>query len=123
MDTAIAALTAVSGIRTAESTLFPPAKPVPVPARDASAQEEPEKSTAETAAAARELAQKIQENLNVTNISIAFTPYGAKDEHVAIKVVDRETGKVIREIPPEEIQNLYARLEEYAAGTIRRKRA
>jgi len=113
MDTAISAIGAASGIRTADiSPQLGPAGPAKAP--EASADREPEKRTSETADAVRELGRKIQEQLNITNISIAFTPYGAKNEKVAIKVMDRETGKVIREIPPEEIQNLSAKLGQLA---------
>ncbi|MCX7817056.1 MAG: flagellar protein FlaG [Syntrophales bacterium] len=58
------------------------------------------------------LVEKMQTYLQNMNISINFTTYGEKNERIAILVVEKETGKVIREIPPEELQRLYQRMCE-----------
>jgi flagellar protein FlaG len=48
------------------------------------------------------------------NVSIQFSTYGDHGEKMAITVANKETGEVIREIPPKEIRNLYARMTELA---------
>ena len=60
--------------------------------------------------AIQELAAKIQEQHN--NISLSFSTYGKKNEKISVTVSEKETGKVIREIPPEEIQQLAGKMEE-----------
>jgi uncharacterized FlaG/YvyC family protein len=56
------------------------------------------------------------------NVSIQFSTYGDHGEKMAITVVNKETGEVIREIPPKEIRNLYAKMTEIA-GIIFNKEA
>ncbi len=46
------------------------------------------------------------------NVSLQYSVYGAKDDKIAVKVVDRDTGKVIREIPAKEIQALQDKMSE-----------
>jgi uncharacterized FlaG/YvyC family protein len=48
----------------------------------------------------------MQGQLDSMNISLQYSVYGDKDDKVAVRVVDKDTGKVIREIPPKEIQAL-----------------
>ena len=60
----------------------------------------------------RELTDKIQDCLDRMNISLNFSTYGRKDERTAVTVTEKETGKVIREIPPEELQQLYLKMHE-----------
>ncbi len=40
-----------------------------------------------------------------------------KTGHIVVKVISRDTGKIIREIPPEELLDLASRMEELA-GTF-----
>lgn len=59
-----------------------------------------------------ELTAKIQEYLDNKNINIAFSTYGGKSEKIAITVIEKKTGRVIREIPSEELQRLSIRMDE-----------
>jgi len=59
-----------------------------------------------------EISEIIQEHLKGRNISIAFSTYGDNGEKISITVKEKDTGKVIREIPAEEFQRLYARMNE-----------
>jgi len=59
-----------------------------------------------------EISEKIQEHLENRNLSIAFSTYGDNGEKISITVKEKNTGKVIREIPAEEFQRLYARMNE-----------
>jgi len=58
-----------------------------------------------------EVVQNMQEDLEMTNLSVGFTTYGDKKK-TAVVVSNRDTGDVIREIPPKEIQKLQTRMEE-----------
>jgi flagellar protein FlaG len=62
--------------------------------------------------AAHQLLQQIQSHLQSMNISLSFSTYGKKGEDISVVVTDRDTGKVIREIPPREIQDLYTKIGE-----------
>ncbi len=53
---------------------------------------------------------KMQAVLSSTNVSVGFAKYG--NNKTAVVVYSKETGKVIREIPPKEIQQLQLRMEE-----------
>ena len=46
------------------------------------------------------------------NVSLQYSFYGVNDEKVAVIVVDRETGEVIREIPTKEMQALQTKMGE-----------
>jgi flagellar protein FlaG len=58
------------------------------------------------------LVQEMAEHLGSVNLSINFSTYGKNNERVAITLTDKETGQVIREIPPKELQHLYVKMNE-----------
>ncbi len=58
------------------------------------------------------LTEKIQESLDSMNINLKFATYGKNNERTAITVTEKETGKEVREIPSEEIQQLYLKMNE-----------
>ena len=60
----------------------------------------------------KHLTEKVQNCLNKVNINLKFSTYGKDDERTAVTVIEKETGKVIREIPPEELQQLYLKMDE-----------
>jgi len=60
----------------------------------------------------RRMAEEMQKHIEQMNVNLKFTTYGEHGERIAIMVVNGETGEVIREIPPEEIQALYQRMSE-----------
>jgi len=62
--------------------------------------------------AVEDLAEKIQESLNKLDINLNFSTYGENDERTAITVTEKGTGKEIRKIPSEELQHLYAKMNE-----------
>ncbi len=55
---------------------------------------------------------EMQQNLGAMGISVNFTRYGERNEKIAVVVSDQSTGKVIREIPPKELQQLYVKMNE-----------
>ncbi|MDI6687535.1 MAG: flagellar protein FlaG [Desulfobacterales bacterium] len=63
---------------------------------------------------ARELTEKLQGYINRMNINLAFSTYGENNKNISIVVSDKETGKLIREIPAEELQQLHVKMEELA---------
>ncbi len=60
----------------------------------------------------KQIVGKMQGQLDSMNVSLQFAVYGDNENKVAVKVVDRDTGKVIREIPPKEIQALQDKMSE-----------
>ncbi len=59
-----------------------------------------------------ELASDVQKNLNmIHDVDLQFTVHEASGK-MMVKVMDGSTGEVIREIPPSEVLNLAARLDE-----------
>jgi len=63
---------------------------------------------------AKELTEKLQGYIDRMNINIAFSTYGEKNKNISVVVSEKETGKLIREIPPEELQQLQVKMEELA---------
>jgi len=59
-----------------------------------------------------DLTEKIQNSLDRMDISLDFSTYGKKDEKIAITVTEKGTGKEIRKIPSEDIQQLYLKMNE-----------
>lgn len=59
-----------------------------------------------------ELVADIQKNLNmIHNVDLSFTVHEATGE-VMVTVKDETTGELIREIPPSEVLNLAAKIDE-----------
>ena len=60
----------------------------------------------------KQMVEQMQSHLDSMNVSLQYSFYGANNEKVAIIVVDRETGEVIREIPTKEMQALQTKMGE-----------
>jgi uncharacterized FlaG/YvyC family protein len=60
----------------------------------------------------KRIVEKMQEQLNSMNVSLQYSTYGNRGEKIAVAVVNKETGEVIREIPSKELRNLYAKMSE-----------
>ncbi len=71
---------------------------------------------------AQEESEEVREHANSRDVSLSFSTYGKKNEKISVKVIDKETGEVIREVPSEELQQLSGKLEEIAGmvfdGTV-----
>ncbi len=63
-------------------------------------------------ATARAVTEEIQERMDENSISLSFSTYGEGNHKISVTVTDKETGEVIREIPPEELQRLSGKMEE-----------
>jgi uncharacterized FlaG/YvyC family protein len=72
----------------------------------------PVESTALSSEAVKHLLAQIQSHLESMNVSLSFSRYGKNEDSISVVVKETNTGKVIREIPPEELQNLYTKLGE-----------
>ena len=60
----------------------------------------------------KEMVANVQENLNmIHNVDLDFEVHEASGE-IMVTVTEASTGEVIREIPPSEILNLAAKLDE-----------
>jgi flagellar protein FlaG len=62
--------------------------------------------------ALKALLEDVQRRLSSMNVSVNFTTYGKHNDKIAVTVTDKDTGKVIREIPARDLQNLYMKLDE-----------
>jgi flagellar protein FlaG len=60
----------------------------------------------------KQIVEQMQGQLDSMNVSLQYSVYGNKDDKIAVKVVDRDTGKVIREIPAKEMQALQDKMSE-----------
>ena len=79
-----------------------------------SAEENHEKSPKEifSLKETKEMTERIQGHLDRMSISLKFSTYGKNKEKISVTVYEKDTGKVIREIPPEEFQRLNEKMEE-----------
>ena len=64
---------------------------------------------------------RASETQTIASTAIEFSTYGKQGEQIAITITDRNTGRVIRELPPKEIQRLYEKLNELASASIDQK--
>jgi len=69
----------------------------------------------------KQVVAQMQGQLDSMNISLQYSVYGDKDDKIAVKVVDRDTGKVIREIPAKEMQALQDKMSELVGMIFDRK--
>jgi flagellar protein FlaG len=60
----------------------------------------------------KQMVQEMQSQIDNMNVSLAFSAYGENGENIAVVVANKDTGEVIREIPPKELQDLYAKMSE-----------
>jgi uncharacterized FlaG/YvyC family protein len=60
----------------------------------------------------KQMVADMQDQLDSMNISLQYSLYGKNDRNIAVKVVNKETGDVIREIPPKEMQALQDKMSD-----------
>lgn len=60
----------------------------------------------------KQMVAEMQGQLDSMNINLQYSFYGVHDEKIAVKVINKETGDVIREIPPKEMQALQIKMGE-----------
>ncbi|HOG16781.1 MAG TPA: flagellar protein FlaG [Syntrophales bacterium] len=94
---------------------LPPAQALsarePAPAQEPQDSPPPVQAEPDNAAIQR-MIEEIRNQFNTMNLSLNFSTYGKNNERIAIQVVDKETGKVVREIPPKELQHLSMKFDE-----------
>jgi flagellar protein FlaG len=83
-----------------------------IPDKQESSAKAPVESAALSSDAVKQLLAQIQGQLESMNISLSFSRYGKNGDSISVVVTEKNTGKVIREIPPKELQNLYTKLGE-----------
>ena len=60
----------------------------------------------------KRMVEQMQSYLGSMNVGIQYSFYGAHGDKIAVNVVNRETGEVIREIPSKEMQALQTKMGE-----------
>lgn len=73
---------------------------------------EVEEQQANSKARMQRVFEDIQMNLSHLAVSLTFSTYGKNNSQVSIVVAEKETGKVIREIPSRELQSLSTKMQE-----------
>jgi len=84
------------------------------PRQNFSSQGQAAQDTAASKEQLKQMVDEMQSQIDSMNISLTFSTYGARDENIAVVVANKDTGEVIREIPPKELQGLYAKMSELA---------
>jgi flagellar protein FlaG len=74
-----------------------------------------------TPAQVKQIVAEMQSQADSMNISLRYSLYGEHDTKIAVKVVNKETGEVIREIPPKEIQSLQTKMGELVGRIFNEK--
>lgn len=105
-------ISAINGIGTRAQEVPLPGSVSDPPPHKASSEKAPQEPITLSNDAVKKMLQDIENNLQSMNISLSFSTYGKNNENIAVVVREKETGKVIREIPPKELQNLYTKLGE-----------
>lgn len=59
-----------------------------------------------------QIVDDMQSQIDSMNVSLKYTLYGTHNKNIAVKVVNKDTGEVIREIPPKEMQALQEKMSE-----------
>ena len=90
----------------------------PMAAASAAVEGQPAQSDERT----KQMVEDIQKNMGNMDICLCFDTYGANDDQVCIVLKEKETGKVIREIPSKELQSLYTKMQEWV-GMVLNKQA
>lgn len=65
----------------------------------------------ENIALLREVLQVARNHFQITNVGLDFSVHGGTGR-IKVSVTDKQTGELIREIPPEGVLNLMAKLDE-----------
>ena len=73
-----------------------------------------EQNTAASREQVKQMVDEMQSQINRMSVNLQFSTYGESGEHIAVVVSNKDTGKLIREIPSKEIQHLYAKMSELA---------
>jgi flagellar protein FlaG len=69
----------------------------------------------------KQIVAEMQSNLDGMNIGMEYSFYGKNNSEIAVKVVNKENGEVIREIPPKEVQALQVKIGELVGNIFDRK--
>jgi flagellar protein FlaG len=103
-------------------TSSPVASTTPRPQRDSfQMQQSSDGDAAGNGKEIKQMIEKMQDQIVNMNVSLQYSTYGDKGEKIAVTVVNKETGQVVREIPSKEIQNLYVKMNELAGIMFNRE--
>jgi flagellar protein FlaG len=107
-------ITGVLGAGTAQRALLGERTTSHLPALGEQAGRRPDSSTSTTAVSDVKLETLVSELQNVATALDRRLSFSVNRElgQVVVKVIDRKTDKVIKELPPEELQRLHVRIRE-----------
>jgi flagellar protein FlaG len=110
----------VGSVETTKNPLIAPANASSHGQEHAAPVREVEASTPSRALISQ-MVDDMQNYIKQMNVSLQFSTYGAHGEKIAVTVADKETGEVIREIPSEELRDLYVKMSEVAGIIFNRE--
>jgi len=90
---------------------YTPVSPMPVPAETRTARSDTSAQGTKKSQAIQTTAADLQRISTAFNKKLQFVVDHNSNE-VVVKVIDKDTDKVIRELPPEELQRLHKNLRE-----------
>ncbi len=64
---------------------------------------------------------KMQDQIDSMNVSLQYSTYGDNGEKIAVTIVNKETGQVVREIPAKELQDMYTKMSQLAGMIFNKK--
>jgi flagellar protein FlaG len=92
-----------------------------MPMRDQSGHGQAEENVVQSNKNVEQMVVKMQNYIDEMSVGLEFTMYGNHGEKIAVAVVNKETGELIREIPPKELRNLYTKMSELAGMIFNRE--
>jgi flagellar protein FlaG len=69
----------------------------------------------------KQIVAEMQSQVDSMNIGLKYSLYGEHETKIAVKVVNKDTGEVIREIPPKEMQSLQTKMGELVGRIFNEK--
>jgi len=107
-------ITGILGTRATQRALLGESKPAHLPTLGEQAARRPDSGTSNTAGIDMKLETLVSELQNVASALDRRLSFSVNRDlgQVVVKVIDRKTDKVIKELPPEELQRLHVRIRE-----------
>ncbi|MBN1380242.1 MAG: flagellar protein FlaG [Deltaproteobacteria bacterium] len=104
----------INSVDVSQSVLVAPVTETSSCKREGHNKSQPADETAPNKSQVAQMVKDMQDYIKKMNISLEYSTYGKRGEKIAVTVADKETGEVIREIPPKEIRDLYVKMSEVA---------
>jgi uncharacterized FlaG/YvyC family protein len=68
----------------------------------------------------KEFMEEFKKKLDRTNVGVEFSTYGKNNRKVALVLYEKDSGEIIREIPPKELQLLHSKIRAWVGVVMDR---